>query len=260
MSVGSRLKKLIGQRQIIKSLAIKNVQDKYTGSALGISWAIINPLLIMLVVTFVFSQIMKTQIKYFPLMVLSALLPWTFFLNSISEAATSMAANASVLKQFVMLKEAIPVSVVVANFINFSFGFAVVLPIFIICNPAIIRSLVLLPAIICLHFIFTLGISMLFSISVVYFKDLPQLLNTGIMFLFWLTPIFYSLEMIPARYHWCILANPSSCYVLIYRDILYYGSFGRPDLWSLAAGFAAVSSVGGYLLFVKKENAVLKYV
>lgn len=260
MSFGNRLKKLAGQGPIIRSLAIKNIHDKYVGSALGIFWAVINPLLIMLVVTFVFSQIMKTEIKYFSLMVLSALLPWTFFLNSISESATSMVTNAGVLRQFVMLKEAIPLSVVAANFVNFAFGFAVAVPIFIICNPAVIHSLVLLPAIICLHLVFTLGVSLLFSISTVYFKDLPQVLNTGIMFLFWLTPIFYSLDMIPARYHWFILANPNSCYVLLYRDVLYYGSFGRAGLWLLAVGFAAASIVGGYLLFVKGEHAVLKHI
>ncbi|HTY45276.1 MAG TPA: ABC transporter permease [Patescibacteria group bacterium] len=260
MSFGERLQKLVGQRQIIKSLAVKNIHDKYVGSALGVSWAIINPLLIMLAVTFVFGQIMKTEVRYFSLMVLSALLPWTFFLNSISESATAMVANASVLRQFVMLKEAIPLSVVAANFLNFTFGFAVVMPIFIICNPVIIRVLILLPVIICLHLIFTLGVSLLLSVAAVYFKDLPQLLNTSIMFLFWLTPIFYSLEMIPARYHWLILTNPSSCYVLIYRDLLYHGYGGRLDLWLLAVCFAAASLVGGYLVFLKGEHAVLKHI
>ena len=255
-----RLKKIIAQRQIIKGMVVKNLKEKYVGSTLGISWAIINPVLIMFVVNFVFIQIMKTEIKHFPLFILSVLLPWFFFINSICESATSMRQNINMLSQFIIPREIIPLSVTLANFINFLFGFTVMLPLFIIFNPGIIKYLFLLPLIMFLHFCFTLGISILFSIVNVYFKDLTHLLNIGVMFLFWMTPIFYSPEIIPQSYRWIIIANPAACYIIIYRALLYHASSGGIYMWLLSAGFALISIITGYALFVKKEADVLKYI
>lgn len=260
MNLIDRFKKIIAQGQIVKSMVVKNLKDKYVGSTLGILWAIINPVLIMFAVTFVFTQIMKTEIKHFPLFILSALLPWFFFINSICESATSMKQNVNMLSQFIIPREIIPLSIALANFVNFLFGFIVMLPVFIIFNPEIIKYLFLLPLIMFLHFSFTLGVSILFSIINVYFKDLPHLLNIGVMFLFWMTPIFYPLEIVPQSYRWIIIANPAAYYVLIYRALLYYASGGEIYMWLLSAGFAFISIITGYILFVKKEAGILKYI
>ncbi|MDO8602982.1 MAG: ABC transporter permease [Candidatus Omnitrophota bacterium] len=259
MNLIVRFKKIIAERQIIRGMVIKNLKSKYIGSISGILWAVINPLLIMLVITFVFSQIMKTDIKHFPLLVLSALLPWNFFNNSINESAASISSNVDVLRQFVMLKETIPIATVITNLITFLFGFIIVLPVFIMFNTGIVNYLILLPFVVVLHFIFTLGISMLLSIINVYFKDLPQLLNIFLMLLFWLTPVFYSIDMIPQKYHWLIIANPSACYIIIYRALLYQGFSGGISIWLLAIGFALISIISGYFLFMKKESEILKY-
>jgi lipopolysaccharide transport system permease protein len=256
--IAPRLSAIISHRQIIKSMVVKNLRGKYIGSSLGISWAIINPLLIMLAITFIFSQVMKTQIKHFSILVLSALLPWNFFINSIMESTSSLESQATVLKQFLMPKEVIPISIVIANLVNFLFGFIIVIPIFVFFNVGIIKYILLLPLVILLHFLFTLGISLAFSIINVYFKDLSQLLNTMAMFFFWLTPVFYTLEMIPWPYRWLVLINPSTCFVDIYRSLLFTGNPGNFWMWLLAALFTLVSLVCGYLLFINQENDVLK--
>lgn len=255
-----RIKKIYIFRHTLWDMAISQLKAKYAGSILGISWAIITPFLIMLVVNIVFTQMMKTEIKNYPLFLLSALLPWFFFINSISEATTSMEKNSNILSQFTITREIIPISVVLTNFINFLFGFIVILPILIIFKIEIVKYILILPLIMFLHFIFTLGISILFSIINVYFKDLSQLLNVGIMFLFWATPIFYPLEIIPLNYRWIILANPATSYIVIYRSLLYYASFGERFMWLLAVGFAFVSLIIGYTLFIKNERDILKYV
>jgi len=260
MSLINRVKKIISEKQIIKSMTMKNLEEKYIGSSLGILWAIINPLLIMLAIAFVFNNIMKTEIKNTPLFMLSALLPWFFFSNSISEATNSMRSNIGVLSQFVMARETIPLSITFANFINFLFGFVVILPLFIIFNVVVVKCLGLLLILLALHFIFTLGICLLFSIINVYFRDLSQILNVGLMFFFWVTPVFYSLEMIPEAYRNVIMiANPMTCYAVLYRSLLYYGSGGEAYIWLLAVIFALISVIGGYVLFTKKETEILKY-
>lgn len=260
MGLKNELITVLAQRQTIVGLVIKNLKAKYVESRLGIFWAIINPLLMMFAIMLVFTQIMKTEIKLFPLFVLSALLPWFFFINSVSEATVSMKKNADLLSQFIINRKIIPISVVLSNFINFIFGLILVFPFFVISNFEITRYILLLPLIMLFHLVFTLGISLLVSIGNVYFKDLEQMLGVGIMFLFWITPIFYAPESIPANYRAIIFANPATCYVVIYRNLLYQGTAGNLNLWFLAAGFSLAAIAIGYILFVKKESNILKFI
>lgn len=256
----NRLLKTITHRHTLKNIVIKELKDKYVDSRLGIVWAVLNPILTMLAINFVFTKVMKTDIRYYPLMVLSVFLPWIFFAGSVCEATTSIKRNSGILGQFTIPRDIIPVSVVLSNFVVFLIGLVIVIPVFIIFNPEILRYLFLLPLIIFLHLIFVLGISILFSAVNVYFTDLSHLLNIGFMFLFWMTPIFYPLDMIPKDYQWIIFVNPGACYVIIYRSLLYYGSAGRACMWFLAAGFALASLAAGYTVFAKKESDILKRV
>ncbi len=255
-----RINNIFARSQVIKSMVAKNLKDKYIGSAIGISWAIINPVLITLAVTFVFTHVIKTGVRYFPLLVLSGLLPWSFFVNSICEATISIKQNLDILNRFVIPREIIPLSVVAANFINFLLGFVIMMPIFIIYNISIIKYLWLLPCIMFLHFIFTLGISMLFSVVNVYFKDLSQLLNVGTMFLFWLTPVFYSMDTVPPAYRWLIFANPAASFIVIYQELLYKGSLPGIVIWLSAGMISLISLIGGYYVFISKEKELLKYI
>ncbi|MFA5090203.1 MAG: ABC transporter permease [Candidatus Omnitrophota bacterium] len=260
MTLRDKLVKISAQKNVIKSLVQRNLSDKYIGSTIGIFWAVLNPLLIMCAINFVFTQIMPTRISNFPLFILSALLAWSFFANSLSEAAVSIKNNSAVLNQFVIMNEAIPLSVVLANFVNFLVGFIGLLPVFILCNTRIINSLALLPLVLLLHFVFTLGISLMVSIGNLYYKDLAQLLNIGLMFLFWLTPIFYPLESISKGHQVIMIANPATCYTLLYRAILYNGSKGDSVMWLFAFGFSLASIWLGHYIFTKKEKDALKQI
>jgi lipopolysaccharide transport system permease protein len=260
MNLTQRLSGIISQRRILYTLTAKNLKSKYVGSLLGIFWAILNPLLLMLAITFVNTKIMKTDVKSFPLFVLSALLPWFFFANTVYESAGSLEKNRDMLNQFILQKELIPISITFANFINFLLGFIVIFPFFVIFNVKVLGNIAYIPLIMIMHFMFTLGLSFLFSIANIYFKDMAQVLNIGMMFLFWVTPVFYQLEGVAKQYYWFIMINPCTCYVDIYRSLLYQASPGNISMWLLALGFGLISVIGGFVLFAKKEREVLKYV
>ncbi|MDD5560769.1 MAG: ABC transporter permease [Candidatus Omnitrophica bacterium] len=260
MYLKKRFNKLSAQRQILSGMVRKNLRDKYVGSHLGYFWAIINPLLLMIAINFVFTNLMKTGIKNFPSYVLSALLPFFFFVNSLTESTTSMEKNKGILNQFIIVREIIPIAVVCANFMNFLFGFIIILPFFAVINMDILRYIWLLPAAILLHFIFTLGACLLFSIVNVYCKDLAYLLNIGVMLLFWMTPIFYSAEVIPLGLRWIVWLNPASSFAVIYRSLLYSGSPGSLYCWVLAAVSSFISISIGYYVFIKRETDILKYI
>ncbi|MFA5350961.1 MAG: ABC transporter permease [Candidatus Omnitrophota bacterium] len=253
-----RIKKINNSWPVIKSMVLRNQKDKYGGTGLGILWSVINPVLIALVITFVFTFVMKTDIKNYPLFVLSGLLPWFFFVNSITESTNSMRQNLDVLNRFSMPKEAVPLSLVLSNFINFAIGFIIILPVFILFKPEIIFQLLLLPILMLLFLVFTLGVSLGFSVLTFYCRDLSQLVSVGTMFLFWVTPIFYDLKAVPIKYHWIIYINPVFNYAAIYQSLLYKGTVGSFHLWLGGVLFAVIGLFFGYALFLNKENEILK--
>lgn len=259
MKTDREINVMLSRLQIIQGLVRKHLKDRYAGSKLGMLWAVFNPLLIMCVISFVFTEILKTEVKNFPLLVLSGILPWFFFLNSASEVVAAARNNKVLLGEFILSPEMLPVSLVLSNLIRFLAGLIPLLPIFIIFNAQIIRNLFLLPILLCLYLFFALGISLILNVIALYIKDLPHVLDIGFMFLFWITPVFYTLDAVPAGYRWVIMLNPLTSYVNIFRLLLYQGSCPGIEEWIFAAALSMLSLICGLLLFKTKESDILKY-
>ncbi len=253
-----KIRELFSYRAVLKRMVAKELKAKYVGSVLGISWAVITPLLIMLAISFVFTKIMRIDIEDFPLFVLSAILPWTFFSTALSEATSSLINNAHLLRQFNIPKEFIPLSSIIANFINFLFGLVFIIPIFVIFRAGIISRLFFLPVLLLLHLIFTAGLGMLLASVNVYFRDVSHLLGVGLLFWFWVTPIFYSLNIVPANYRWVCMLNPMTPYIVGYRNILFTARL--PGLSTVSAAFciALITLLIGYGIFIKCESSFIK--
>ena len=106
-------------RELIWALALKELKIRYKRSVLGFLWALLNPMLLMLVLTVVFSKLMATPKVHFPIFLLSVLIPWTFFSQSLSYAAESIVSNGDLIKKVRVAKLVFPVAAVVSNMINF---------------------------------------------------------------------------------------------------------------------------------------------
>lgn len=250
-------KKLYNQKELLINMIWRNLKGMYQGSVLGLSWAIIVPLIMMAVINFVFSKVMRIEIDNFPLFALSGLLPWFFFVAAVQDSARSISSNAPLLHQFTISKEILPLSYVGANFINFIYGLIFVLPFFIFFRIKHIDILIFLPLVLLTHFIFTTGVCLFFAWLNVYIKDTVYLLNLCFMFLFWMTPVFYSIDMIPAQYRWICDINPMSIYITMYRDVLYYA---RIEIGTFFIGAIIASAVllAGYFSFLKNEKFIIK--
>jgi len=253
-----RVKRLYSQRQIVVNLVLKELKGKYSGSLLGILWVVVNPLLIMAAINFVFTRVMKMNIENFPLFVLSAILPWMSFSASIYDATNSISKNGHLLNQFNICKEVLPVSSVVVNFFNLSLGLIIMIPVFAIFKFKIISFIFLLPVIILLHFAFTLGFGLLLSCLNVFFRDIYHFLEVALMFWFWVTPVFYSIDMVPLKFQWACRFNPMALYITMYRDILFEARFPDVSLLITAILISMLMLIIGYFTFVKYETAFLR--
>ena len=256
--IKQRIKRLYLARHLLLRLALKELRSKYSGSILGVWWAIISPLLIMLVISFVFTKIMSMPIKNFPLFCLSAILPWFFFANAIMDSNSAFSANAQMVRQFSLPAEFMPVSSVLSNFLTFIIGLFFMIIIFLIANIKIAGVLAFLPLVLFSHLLFTIGLSLLLATINVFFKDLSHLLSVILMFWFWMTPIFYSADMIPSDYRFVMSLNPMAIFTTLYRDILFYGQVSNLYLFVAAFLIGIISLTVGWAVFLAKESSLIK--
>ncbi|MCM8784037.1 MAG: ABC transporter permease [Candidatus Omnitrophica bacterium] len=243
---------------MLKNLIKKNLKTYYVNSFLGISWAIFIPLILMFVLSFVFENVLKIEIENFSLFVLSGLIPFMFFSATLTQTTNSIVENAYLLRQFNLPKEIIPLSLILTNFLNFLLGLLVLIPIFIFSKLSVFYPLFFLLFVIPIFLIFVIGIGLFFSSLNVFFRDISHLLGILIMFLFWITPIFYKTEMVPIHYRWIVNFNPLNLYINLFRDILLDGKIPKVKFISLSLAWAVLSFFIGYSFFLKTESKFLK--
>ncbi len=245
-------------RKLLWDISVKQFKTKYSGTKLGIWWVVVTPLILAATINFVFAKVFKINIPNYTLLVLTGIMPWLYFSNALSESTNSFTTNTSILKQGIFPREFIPISFVLSNFFSFIIGFVFLLPLFVVFKLKIILLLPILFFILFLHLLFVIGVGILFSCVNVFFKDLSQALPVIFMVWFWVTPIFYSIDMVPPVFRWICLINPMSYFVVIYQNILYQAKM--PDLFFIIMTLfiSLLFFIIGYFVFIKKEKTILK--
>jgi lipopolysaccharide transport system permease protein len=256
--IKQKIKNIYSFRYALWNMATKKLKAKYKGSILGIAWALVSPLLLMVVITFVFTVVFKTEIKNFHLFVLSGIFPWVFFSSASTEAISAILGQRSIIRQFNIPIEILPLSSVLSNFFNFLIGWVIIYPVFILVNLQVIPLSLLLFLTVFINLIFVCGIGLIFSALNVFFRDLEHLSGVLFMFWFWVTPVFYSLNMVPDSFRWICMLNPMTYFVEIYRSILFAAK--PPDLFmfSLVSIIAFATLLIGYYIFIRLEKYFIK--
>lgn len=244
------LKELYDYREMIFSLVQRDLKGRYKGSLLGFLWTFLNPLLQLCVYTLVFSVIMRNGIEDFYLFLFVALVPWMFFSACVASAAGLIRAQQDMVKKIYFPREVLPVAFVTSQFINMFYSLLVVLAVLMIAGKGInIFAVLFLPVIMVIEYVMALGIALITSAITVYFRDMEYLL--GIITMAWqfLTPIFYSVDMVPARLMPIFNLNPMTSVIIAYRDILYYKQLPKMEtlIQAVICGFLLL--VAGLFVF-----------
>ena len=248
------LKELYNYREMVYNLVKKDLRGRYKGSVLGFLWTFINPLLQLAVYTMVFSTIMRVNVDKFYMYLFIALIPWIFFTTSVLSGTISIIQNKDLIKKIYFPRIIILISTVLATFMNMVFSMAVVILALFISGIGISYYILLLPIIMILEFFLVLGMVFLFSSLNVFFRDIEYILSIIMMIWFYMTPIVYTVEMIPEKYKTLFYLNPMTNIVIFYRDILFYkrmpsfGFMGGVFLYSLAM------IVIGFFVFQKLQK------
>lgn len=256
-------------RYLLRNMVIRDLKARYKNSALGILWSILNPLFLMVVFTVLFSVMANNQIRDYPIFVLTGLIPWNFFSGSLTSSTNSIIGNSSLVKKVYFPRELLPTSALLSNLVNFLFAFVVlVIFLYVFGVGLTVHALWVIP-ILLTQLIFTLGLSFLLGSLAVFYRDVLMILEVLILAWFFLTPVFYSLELFgssatvlgitfnPAQLmRW---VNPMASIVDGYRTVLWgtYSSGGpaamNPAFLLRTFVTSLVVLVAGYAVFLRLD-------
>jgi lipopolysaccharide transport system permease protein len=235
-----RLADLWHYREFLRNLVIRDLKVRYRNSLLGVLWSLFNPLLMMVVFTTVFTVMTPySHVKKFPVFVLCGILPWNFFSTSVIGAIRSIVDNSNLVKKVYFPREILPISIVLANFINFLFALIVLFALMFVFQVPLTRWIFLLPLVMLVQLIFTLGFSLIMATSNVFYRDTQIIMEVLMLAWFFVTPVFYSGTILPRNYElwgvnfdvfrWVNILNPMASIIANYRVILYgVGNGGAP--------------------------------
>ena len=240
--------------EFLKSNVKKDIRGKYKGSFLGVLWSFINPLLSVIVYAIVFRYIMRFNIDHYLIYLISGIIPWTFFTTSINSGMNSILFNANIIKKVYFPREILPISSVTSGLVNFLISCIIILIFAIFCGVGIGLSLLFLPIVIVIQYIFTLGIVFILSAIEIYVKDIEHIVNFIISMLFYVTPILYTPDYVPDKMKFILKLNPMSYIIEAYHSVFYYKQF--PNLISLFIIFliSVLLFFTGYFIFRKLQK------
>jgi len=258
MDFEKRVADIFFYRHALWDLALKQLKAKYAGSVLGVFWAIVNPMLVALAITCVFSGFSRMSVGHYSLFVLSGIFLWMFFSCALTESSSVFLSQAAILRQFNIPKEILPLSSILANFLNFMIGWVVVFPLFLFQHPKIIFFLPFILIVLFLFLFLTWGVGLALSVLNVFVRDLGHLLGVLLMCWFWITPVFYSLDMLPVKFRWIAALNPVTLYVIDFRALIFYGQIPSAFSFFLLFLLSVLTLLLGLSIFARFESNLLK--
>ncbi len=251
--------RILRHRGLLATLVARELKARYRGSVLGFLWSLVNPLLLFLVYTFVFTRILPggraPGAQPYWLFLMIGLFPWIWASTSVLEGTVSLTTNASLIRKAVFPAEILPMVSVAANLVHFLFampilGVALVAARFYWGHPVGGWTALLLPVVIALQLLVVGGFALGLSALNVHFKDVKDIVQNLLTLLFFLTPIIYPLTFVedPVLRGLLIWANPVTAPTLAYHEVLLRGVLPDASVWVPLLIWAVVAwGVGGWL-------------
>jgi lipopolysaccharide transport system permease protein len=259
-AVWKPLWQLPGRFDLILSLARRELGARYKGSVLGIVWAVLTPMVMIAIFTFIFAGIFKARFGEsnsqwdYALYLFCGLLPWNAFQESLQLSSNTIVAHANLVKRVLFPLETLPVSQSLAAIANQMFGTAVLLLATVVIRHELHATTLLLPLLVIPQLIATLGASWLLASLGVFVRDIVQGISLILMAWMYLTPIIYPESLVPERYRSLVNLNPFTPLVRNYRRLIMEGV--APDWHGLAyfSAFAVIAFLFGYWWFARTRK------
>ncbi len=240
-------------RELIRNLTVVDLKNRYQNTSLGFLWSLLSPLLLALVLYFIFRHIFGRE-ENFAINLLVGIMCWRFFANGTSSSLSAIVGKASLVTRVYIPRQILVLSNVLANTISSLLEFIILLPILFVLLGYLPVTALLFPVVHLVYFWFIYGAGLLLSALYVYFRDLNQIWQVVTQTLFFCSPIVYPLTIIPDSIMPYYLLNPVTLFMGMYRDVMVAGDL--PSLYSIVVviGFSIATYLVGGFTFSKLQR------
>lgn len=241
-------------------LVIRDFKVKYRRSIFGILWSVLNPLLMMLVVSSVFSYVFRQNIENFPVYLILGQILFNFFAESTTVSMSSVLSSASLIKKVYVPKYIFPLQKTMFSFVNFIISFIAIFIVFVIYRIPLKISMFFLPLLLIYVFLFCFGVGLFLSSSAVFFRDITHLYSVILTAWTYITPIFYPVESLSPLLQNIMLFNPMFHYIRYFRNIMLYATIPPISTNFICLGFSILSVLIGGFTFFKNQDKFILYI
>ncbi len=251
------LRTLVRHRELVWSLTRKDIRSRYKQSVLGVAWALLQPLAMMLVYTLVFSRIARIDTGGIPYPIFSyiALLPWTFFATGLSTGTECLVGNFSLITKIFFPREVFPISAILGKTADLGLGMLVLIPLLVYYRIDLTWHVLLVLPILFVQVCLMLGIAFLLSSWNLFYRDIRHAMPLLTQLWMYLTPIVYPLKLVPERYLSVYMLNPMASVMESFRRVLLEGKAPMWDYLGLSLAVSVLFLTIGYRTFKRLEPA-----
>lgn len=252
---------LFQYKDLLLELVTRDLKLKYRRSVLGYLWSVLNPLLIMVILYIVFSNIFRFDIENYPVYLISGQMVFNYMSASTTQAIYSITDNGSLLKKTYVPKSIFTISKITSGLIDFVFSLGAMIIVMIVTKAHFHIHMFLIPFVAFELYVFCLGVGLFLASFNVFFRDVQYIYSVFITGLMYCTPIFYPFEQLPQKLQLIIkIFNPMYSYVTQFRDLILNGQLPGYRLLGAGCGYAIIAIFVGILFFRKKQNEFILYI
>ncbi|MHB1693011.1 MAG: ABC transporter permease [bacterium] len=235
-------------------LSLKELKTQYRGSYLGFLWSLMNPLLLLIIYTFLFVIVFHNPAKAYPVYLFCGILPFTWFQSSILSGIASIAGAGSLVSKSLMPPEIIVLSKIGANLLNYLLSVPVLVLFIYIFKMQVGLPLIYFPLLIVIEFFLIAGVSLFFAALNVFYRDIQFIILNLTTFLFFSMPVMYFDKQLPLKIRHLVYFNPVAYIMKCFQDIFYFNMFPRP-LYAIGILFASLMLfIAGYSYFAARKE------
>lgn len=248
-------------RELLRSLAVRNLKVKYQSSVLGFVWTLLNPLLTLSVLVAVFTYVVKVPVPSYWAFLLSSWFVWSFVLQMLSSATWVMIEHAGMRRSVAFPSEVLILGAAASRMFELVIELALVLAALILFHHhGVPASFALLPVLMTVQLLMVLGLVMPLAVLSVFYADVQHALPLALMILFYVSPVFYPASLVPEKVRHLYLLNPIAGLLTLYQQVVYEGRFPSGALLAGVAAAAVVLFLAGHAIFRRYRDVLAEIV
>ena len=251
---------VVRYRNLLRDLIARDLNVRYKRSALGVLWTMLNPLLLMTILAFVFAHILRVTVPRFPVYILAALVLWNFFAQATSWSTGCLLSYAALIRKEYVPKSIFVIATVLAGTVNLLISLVPLALIMLVLGHPFSPALAFLPVPVLLATLFSLGISLALAPLCVMFADIVQIYQAALTAWMYLTPVIYPLSALPDHYKRFILLNPMTHLVEAFRTPIYQGTLPSEHVLIASTVVSLLSFALGWIIFERYSDRIAYYV